>query len=743
MNERGEYEEEISEEEKGDFARVTRQYELISKIGEGTFSTVYRAVDVDQACYENEWLYRREADTSREWDVAIKRLYVTSSPQRIHNEIEILRSLTESDHVLPIITAFRKDDQVYIVLPYYQHCDFRHYYSQLTLIDIRHYMRSLFLALHDVHEQGIIHRDIKPANFLYDPARQHGELVDFGLAERLRDGPKHCPCLTRVGQTGMQSWKIANPTHARLRGAYLKDDPRPSKRANRAGTRGFRPPEVLLKCDNQTTSIDIWSAGVILLTFLSGKFPFFNAADDVDALVELTCIFGTTAIKDAAARHDVSFETTVPTLFDACLDWPRLLNWCRDPDRRDSDIDSEELEVAYCFLSECLCLDSWQRWTAEDALRHPFLADIDVELETDEVESLEEIETECDQEPVLDIHLDSPLKLDSPAKDRPMLNFCPPPRPHSMARADAVDQEVQVAAPVARAVAAPALGIEEVVDEVVDEAVAAVRRNLNRKFAAVRESKQARDALERQASSLVPSHAHRLQENGHTARSHRTDPVGRPITPVNQVVVDVAPTVLRDSRLTNRQQTSSPRVVARKRDRSGRSTPVTEAQTEDMVTDEASSDADVEHDGEEPESGLRRKRRSTSPAADATSSVDETDEAEEESPPPQNLSPAATSSCVTSVAQFASRPTDGRNEDDATTDLDLDETEDEEDDTSSYDDDSPDAALQERRAAAAAARQSIQVKRAVLAQLRRSTRDSSLGGDMPRLGRFDHASSAG
>lgn len=36
--------------------------------------------------------------------------------------------------------------------------------------------------------------------------------------------------------------------------AYLKHDQRPAKRANRAGTRGFRAPEVLFKCQSQTTS---------------------------------------------------------------------------------------------------------------------------------------------------------------------------------------------------------------------------------------------------------------------------------------------------------------------------------------------------------------------------------------------------------------------------------------------------------------------------------------------------------
>jgi serine/threonine protein kinase len=40
----------------------------------------------------------------------------------------------------------------------------------------------------------------------------------------------------------------------------------------RGGTRGFRAPEVLLRCVKQTVAIDIWSAGVILLSILSARF---------------------------------------------------------------------------------------------------------------------------------------------------------------------------------------------------------------------------------------------------------------------------------------------------------------------------------------------------------------------------------------------------------------------------------------------------------------------------------------
>nr|XP_057922093.1 cell division cycle 7-related protein kinase-like isoform X1 [Doryrhamphus excisus]XP_057922094.1 cell division cycle 7-related protein kinase-like isoform X1 [Doryrhamphus excisus] len=62
--------------------------------------------------------------------------------------------------------------------------------------------------------------------------------------------------------------------------------------APRAGTPGFRAPEVLTKCPHQGTAIDVWSAGVILLSLLSGRYPFFKASDDLIALAQIMTIRG-------------------------------------------------------------------------------------------------------------------------------------------------------------------------------------------------------------------------------------------------------------------------------------------------------------------------------------------------------------------------------------------------------------------------------------------------------------------
>lgn len=68
-----------------------------------------------------------------------------------------------------------------------------------------------------------------------------------------------------------------------------------------------RPIEVLLKHEHQTTAVDIWAAGVILLCMLSRAYPFFRAPDDMTALAEVTTLFGTNNVRMAAKSYGKNF----------------------------------------------------------------------------------------------------------------------------------------------------------------------------------------------------------------------------------------------------------------------------------------------------------------------------------------------------------------------------------------------------------------------------------------------------
>jgi cell division control protein 7 len=110
-------------------------YRIVDRLGTGTFSSVYKAVDLRyQQCDNRPWLGQSSHTSSASFSaiaseskafVAIKRIYVTSNPERIRNEIHILEDCRSCRHVSQIITAFRKDDQVVVIMPYHRNVDFR------------------------------------------------------------------------------------------------------------------------------------------------------------------------------------------------------------------------------------------------------------------------------------------------------------------------------------------------------------------------------------------------------------------------------------------------------------------------------------------------------------------------------------------------------------------------------------------------------------------------------------------
>lgn len=54
------------------------------------------------------------------------------------------------------------------------------------------------------------------------------------------------------------------------------------------------------------TAIDIWSVGIMLLCFLTRRFPFFNSNDDIEALMEIGTIFGKKRLEMCGALHSAS-----------------------------------------------------------------------------------------------------------------------------------------------------------------------------------------------------------------------------------------------------------------------------------------------------------------------------------------------------------------------------------------------------------------------------------------------------
>ena len=79
---------------------------------------------------------------------------------------------------------------------------------------------------------------------------------------------------------------------------------------NRTGTKGYMPPETIFNAGQQTSAVDIWAVGVIMLSFLMKRHPIISLNNTskvknftIANLIPLSLIWGAKAIKSIAHEH--------------------------------------------------------------------------------------------------------------------------------------------------------------------------------------------------------------------------------------------------------------------------------------------------------------------------------------------------------------------------------------------------------------------------------------------------------
>ncbi|KAK1389308.1 putative serine/threonine-protein kinase [Heracleum sosnowskyi] len=229
---------------KGWIPRRLDSFENLVKIGQGTYSNVYRAHDLEKGKV-----------------VALKKVKFNNSDSRsirfMAREIRILRRLDHPNIIkLEGVVASRMSQNLYLVFEYMEH-DLARLASRpglkFTEPQIKCYMKQLLHGLDYCHHRGILHRDIKSSNLLID---KNGilKIADFGLAN-----------------------------------LYYRHQVEPM--TNHVVTLWYRPPELLLGETHYGASIDLWSTGCVLAELYAGE-PIMKGKTEVEQLHKIFKLCG-------------------------------------------------------------------------------------------------------------------------------------------------------------------------------------------------------------------------------------------------------------------------------------------------------------------------------------------------------------------------------------------------------------------------------------------------------------------
>ncbi|MBA0824980.1 hypothetical protein Goarm_021611, partial [Gossypium armourianum] len=247
-------------------------FEKLEKIGQGTYSTVFRARDLESGKI-----------------VALKKVrfdnFEPESVRFMAREILILRRLDHPNVIkLEGIITSRMSCSIFLVFEYMEH-DITGLLScpniKFSESQIKCYMKQLLSGLDHCHSRGIMHRDIKGSNLLVN---NEGilKIADFGLANFYGSG-KRQPLTSRV----VTLW--------------------------------YRPPELLLGSTDYTAAVDLWSVGCVFAELLLGK-PILQGRTEVEQLHKIFKLCGSPPDdywKKSRLPHATLFKPQQP--YNSCL----------------------------------------------------------------------------------------------------------------------------------------------------------------------------------------------------------------------------------------------------------------------------------------------------------------------------------------------------------------------------------------------------------------------------------------
>lgn len=368
-------------------AELEGRFKVIRYLGKGSYGTVFVA---------------EELATGKQ--VAIKKIPKCfdnlTNAKRLLREIKILRMLSHHNVIgyrgllspsvpatfnsLLIVFEFVDTDLAKLLASD----------QPITNQHVQYFLYQLLCGIHYIHTANVIHRDLKPANVLIN-ADCSLKICDFGLS-RSTLGPNATAAQKKAAEDEIaeaarkQSEALANaPKLVQTRqvsAERVSSLAQPQKLARELTkhvvTRWYRAPEVILLSDRYTTAIDMWSIGCIFSELLSmqtrtsrralfpGRTCFPFSADNnplayTDQLDQLNVIFDVIGTPTKEEIEKIDNDRARSYLRSLPLK-PKI-----DLPRRFAGADAQAVDL----LQKLLFFDPSKRYTAKQALEHPYLAE--------------------------------------------------------------------------------------------------------------------------------------------------------------------------------------------------------------------------------------------------------------------------------------------------------------------------------------------------------------------------------
>lgn len=255
--------------------QTANDFKFIRILGEGSFSSVFLAVDADttsekimtfqDASQDASKLHLDQLEsgdrsqlskrTNKARKYAIKvcqKSYITRNHKQaaIMREKEIMNILNQhpNQHFIRLYCTFQDTKHLFFVMTYAKNGELLNHMQKnpLSIEWVQSYTNQLVSALEHLHRLNIVHRDLKPENILLD---ENFDLMitDFGSAQIDRQNPR-------------------------------LDQGKTDRRNSFVGTAQYVSPE-MLKSRHATNMSDLWALGVIIYQMITNVMPF-NAPNE-------------------------------------------------------------------------------------------------------------------------------------------------------------------------------------------------------------------------------------------------------------------------------------------------------------------------------------------------------------------------------------------------------------------------------------------------------------------------------